>query len=82
MWMGHDGTWWSLMMGALALALMLPVAVLANILTPKLQDWWAQRSMVSLSNRIQKLEAELADFKENYEPFGAGFHAERDWPSC
>jgi hypothetical protein len=64
--MHHDLAWWGTFLALLALILMLPVAVLANLLTPMLKNWWAERSVASLKKRIEKLEKQLADYGQNY----------------
>jgi hypothetical protein len=38
---------------------MYPVGILTNISTPKLQNWWAERSRTALIKRIDKLQGEL-----------------------
>jgi hypothetical protein len=66
MWMQHDLAWWGAVLSVLALILMLPVAILANLLTPKLRNWWSERSIASLKKRIENLEKQLADYEQNY----------------
>jgi hypothetical protein len=58
--MHHDLAWWGFVLGVLALLLMLPASIFANILTPKLKNWWAERSVAATRKRIEKLEKELA----------------------
>jgi hypothetical protein len=67
MWLGHDLAWWGIVIASGSLILMFPVAIVANIVTPKLQNWWAQRSTSTLRARIEKLDMELADYVKNYE---------------
>jgi len=37
------------------------LSVIANMLTPRVQRWWAKTSAVRKTKRIQKLKAELAE---------------------
>jgi hypothetical protein len=71
MWMGHDLAWWgfvvavaSLLVAVAGVLLTFPIA----ILTPMLQNWWAERSLAPLGARLLKLEAQLADLEANYTP--------------
>lgn len=52
----HDLAWWGVTLSIVALVLMVPAAILANVVTPKIQNWWASRSRASLVKRIDKLE--------------------------
>lgn len=61
LWPQKDLGWWGFWIGLLALFLAVPLAVIGNILTPKILNWWAARSRAALEKRIAKLEAELAD---------------------
>jgi hypothetical protein len=65
MWMGHDGAWWGLVLAVVALVLMLPANLLANFLTPLIQNWIATWGKTSLENRITKLEGELAELEKH-----------------
>jgi hypothetical protein len=60
MWLGHDSTWW---LAVIALVSMLPANLLANFLTPRIQNWWAGRSRASLVRRISELEKIVRDAK-------------------
>ena len=64
---GQNLAWWGVVLALTSLILMFPAAIFANIITPKLQNWWAQRSAASLQRRIEKLEKELADWEKNYD---------------
>lgn len=59
MWLGHDLGWWAFVFTVVGLFLMLPVSMAANVLTPKLQNWWAERSAASLRKRIRRLQVKL-----------------------
>src|SRR5689334_2825347 len=48
-----------------ALLLAFPLSLLANLLTPNIKNWWAQRSIKTLQRRIQKLEGDLAKINED-----------------
>ena len=52
----------------LAFLLAIPMAVAANILTPKVQKWWAKTSAARRHRRIVFLEKELFSLEEALEP--------------
>jgi hypothetical protein len=66
MWLHHDAAWWGLVLAIVGLALLLPASILANLLTPMLKNWWAERSVASTRKRIAKLEEELAQAVAEY----------------
>jgi hypothetical protein len=66
MLLGHDLGWWSFALTIFGLILMFPAAIIANIVTTKLQNWWAQRSLSSLKRRIDKIEAQLSTYESKY----------------
>jgi hypothetical protein len=43
----------------IAIALAVPLSVVANLLTPRLRDWWSQSSKKRLKDRIAELESAL-----------------------
>jgi len=45
--------------GVVALGLAIPLAIIANLLTPKVNNWWSTRSQVRLNIRIQEQESEI-----------------------
>jgi hypothetical protein len=52
-----------------ALIVAIPMGVMANLLTPPVQNWWATTSVKRKQRRIAKLEAELKQLKgETEEP--------------
>jgi len=53
-----DGMDVSLVVGLLAAV---PLSIIANMLTPRTQRWWAKTSAARKTRRIQKLKAELAE---------------------
>ncbi len=58
----------SLVVGLLA---SVPLSIIANMLTPRAQRWWAKTSAARKEKRIQKLKAELAELtaeKEDESP--------------
>jgi hypothetical protein len=59
MFLGRDLAWWSFVVGITALILCFPLAVLANIVTPRLQNWWAERSVASIRKRVAALEKQF-----------------------
>ena|ERR1700676_3218468 len=64
MW-GHDASWWALVLAILALVLMLPVNLLANVMTPPLKNWWAGRSSAALTERIARVKRNLVAAEKN-----------------
>jgi phosphate/sulfate permease len=62
--MHHDLAWWGTFLAVVALVLMLPVSIAANILTPILKNWWAERSDASTQKRIESIEKQLADYEQ------------------
>jgi len=63
-WIPHDASSWGLFISILALILAFPLSLLANLLTPRIRNWWAERSINSLTHRIADLEKELAGLQE------------------
>jgi hypothetical protein len=63
MWLGHDLSWWSLIIALAALALTIPLTILGNIITPALLNWWSGRSVASLALRIAKLGDQLKGYE-------------------
>jgi hypothetical protein len=49
----------SLMIGVLALLLAVPLAVIANLLTPKVQRWYATTSRAAMRARIAEIDEKL-----------------------
>ncbi len=60
-WWPHDVGTWSLYIGIAALLLAFPLGIASNLMAPKVQNWWALRSIASLKKRIEKLEKRLAE---------------------
>ena len=63
----HDVMWW----GAICGIVCLPLAIIAIMLTllwpfwtPRVQDWWAERSIKSTRKRVTAIEAELKRYEE------------------
>ena len=55
-----------LAVGVLALLLAVPLAVLANILTPRLQSWYSTTSLNRLNKRIARLTTKLRESEESW----------------
>ena len=66
MWMGHDASWWALVLAIIALVLMVPANLAANFLTPVLKNWWAARSQAAIKKRIETLEKELSRLEHEH----------------
>ena len=54
-----DAGTWGLILGIAAIFLTIPLSMIGNILTPKLLNWWARRSLASLRRRIAGLKKQL-----------------------
>jgi len=59
---------WGFWIAIISLCLAYPVSLLANITSPRIQDWWAARSRRTLSTRIKILESQLTKTERNIEP--------------
>jgi hypothetical protein len=51
--------WWALVLAVVSLVLLLPASIFANLITPKVKDWWTEGSQALLLKRIAALEEEL-----------------------
>jgi hypothetical protein len=54
----HDIGWWGFVLAAIGLVLAYPLDLAAHLSAPKVKNWWAERSLKSLDERINKLEKE------------------------
>jgi hypothetical protein len=61
----RDAGTWALIISIIGLLLIFPLGILVNIVTPKLQDWWAARSVKALMSRIEKLTNKLFEIEAN-----------------
>jgi hypothetical protein len=59
--------------GLLAFLLAIPMSILSNLLTPRVQAWWAIQSKSRAIRRITKIQAKL-DKLSNHSPFDALTH--------
>jgi predicted PurR-regulated permease PerM len=66
MWLRHDFGWWGFVFGLTALILAVPLAITANLLTPPLRNWWAERSVESTRSRLIKLETQLTEYETKF----------------
>jgi hypothetical protein len=64
MWMHHDLGWWGFVLAVIALAMAYPLNVFANLTSPVLKNWWAERSTASMRKRIVVLEKQLDDSQQ------------------
>ena len=62
----HDLAWWGFAVALAAMVLAIPINIIANLLTPLLKNWWAERSQASLRARIERLETELQHEVQRY----------------
>jgi hypothetical protein len=62
-WVPRDIGTWALILTVFGLIIMYPVAILANMSTPWIKNWWAERSSTASQKRIAKLEKELASIE-------------------
>jgi ABC-type multidrug transport system fused ATPase/permease subunit len=56
-------SWWGFVLSITALMLAVPLAVIGNLITPRIQQWWSQRSVTALRRRVDQLKADLADLE-------------------
>jgi hypothetical protein len=63
-WLSNDKATWGIVLGILAIMLAFPLSLVANLVAPKIRNWWARRSAAALSRRIARLETELANAKK------------------
>jgi hypothetical protein len=61
MFLHHDLTWWAFVLSVVALVGTYPLSLLANLTSPAIKNWWAERSAASTRKRIEKLEKELRE---------------------
>ena len=59
----HDLGWWGFVLAVLALLIAYPLSLLANLTSPFIKNWWAERSVTSIRKRIDKLERQLQDYE-------------------
>src|SRR5260370_40226134 len=64
-WFPHDLATWGFILAVAALILSVPLGVASNLMAPKVQNWWAARSIASLRRRICKLEQDLTAAEAN-----------------
>lgn len=64
-WPSWDKAMWGIILAVLAIGLNIPLNLVANLWTPKIRNWWAERSIAGLRRRINKLEKDFAIAK-NY----------------
>jgi hypothetical protein len=68
---GHFFGW----VGIIALVLAIPLAVIANLLTPTVRQWWATTSTNRRKKRIKELNERLAEYQQALEqPEVMGWH--------
>ncbi len=63
-WPAYDRTTWGLILSVAALIGAFPLSLLANLATPGIRNWWAERSISSLGRRIVALERELEEIEK------------------
>ncbi len=67
-WLPKDKATWGIVLAIVAIVLAFPLSLLANLLTPKIRNWWAERSVAGLKKRIANLESELIEM-DGLSPF-------------
>jgi heme A synthase len=65
MWPHRDLGWWGFVISLMALLGAYPLSLLANLTSPALKNWWAERSIASTRKRIDKLEKQLAEYMKD-----------------
>lgn len=63
----RSATWWALVLAIAFFFLSFPVSLAANILTPHIRNWWAERSARSLRVRIEALRARLSRLQRTHQ---------------
>lgn len=63
--MHHDLGWWGVVLSIVALVLMIPASMVANLLTPLFVNWLVSWSRSSLESRIAKLEKQLTELEQH-----------------
>jgi len=58
-WLPNDKATWGIVLAIVAITLAFPLSLLGNLVTPKFRNWWAQRSVTAVRERITKLERQL-----------------------
>jgi hypothetical protein len=66
MWLGHDLAWWAFVLSVLTLILTVPLGVVAIVLAPVIQQWWAERSIAGREARLGSLKKRLAYLQTKY----------------
>jgi hypothetical protein len=64
MWPHKDLGWWGFVISIIALLSAYPLSLLANLTSPALKNWWAERSVASTRKRIDQLERQLAEYMQ------------------
>lgn len=64
MFLGHDASWWGVALAITGLVLMVPTSIFATMITPAIQYRLSQWMGTSLTQRIAKAEAELAELEQ------------------
>ena len=67
MFLHHDLSWWAFVLSVAAIVSAYPLSLLANLTSPAIKNWWAERSVTSTRARIEKLEKQLADYEQSKE---------------
>lgn len=63
-WLPHNAGTWGVILGVVAIILTVPLGIASNLIAPKLQNWWAARSLASLRERITEVEKEFRPIEE------------------
>jgi hypothetical protein len=58
-WLPNDRATWGIVLAIAAIVLAIPFSLIANLITPKIRNWWAERSVAALKRRIAELERRL-----------------------
>lgn len=60
----HDLAWWAFVLSLAALVGAYPLSLLANLTSPAIENWWAERSVASTRKRIGRLEKQLVEYEQ------------------
>jgi hypothetical protein len=69
MFLGHTFEWWGAFCGIagfILAILMIPLTFVGPMTMQKLQNWWAERSVAALRERLKALETRLSNYELTY----------------
>ena len=70
-WPSYERGTWGIILAIAAILLAFPLSLLANLVTPAIRNWWANRSVATLKIRLATLERDLQK-RQSYPLFSEG----------